>query len=320
MNTDINIVLAHGIFGFDKIGPINYFNGIEEHLKNRHNASVFVVKVSKSGGIIERGEKLKQDILNAISNPDAYPCFNPQASTHIIAHSMGGLDSRYILSSGNSNNIGHLITSLTTIGTPHKGTPLADFFYQKLDMESPLPLLGFTEEEFVNILTLVGIKKDGIHDLTTDAMAVFNKKYTKNDSVRYFWIAGIGRKFFKTSIFLLVPYTYIALKPFAHYVLKLGPYAPQLTMLGSIGFNVEGNDGAVPLSSAKYEESGWSAEPIGENRYADHFDLIGHDFNQLPGGKPKKFDYLAMYDEIIAMIKQSKTPAQLPHQSNSQLK
>lgn len=54
--TDINIVLAHGIFGFDKIGPIDYFNGIEEHLKDKHNASVFTAKVSPAGGIKERGE------------------------------------------------------------------------------------------------------------------------------------------------------------------------------------------------------------------------------------------------------------------------
>ena len=42
---------------------------------------------------------------------------------------MGGLDSRFILSPANPDNIANLITTLTTIGTPHQGSPLADLFF-----------------------------------------------------------------------------------------------------------------------------------------------------------------------------------------------
>ena len=42
---------------------------------------------------------------------------------HIIAHSMGGLDSRYLIS---SLGYGDNVISLSTISTPHHGTPLAD--------------------------------------------------------------------------------------------------------------------------------------------------------------------------------------------------
>lgn len=275
--TDINIVLAHGIFGFDKIGAINYFNGIEEHLKNKHNASVFTAKVSPAGGIRERGDKLRQDIINAIDNPNAHPCFNPEAPTHIIAHSMGGLDSRYILSPGNPQNISHLITSLTTIGTPHKGSPLADLFFLGFN-----PIVDFSKfwvnvDEIMKSLSELGIKKDGIHDLTTAAMRKFNQEYKDNLNVSYFWTAGIGRdKFIKTSNILYPTHTYIWL------------------------VTQEKNDGAVTLSSAK------RGEAIGIPWHADHFDQVGHDLNLLHG-KPKNFDYLAKYDEIIAKIKISST-------------
>ena len=271
--TEINIVLAHGIFGFDKIGPIDYFNGIEEHLKDKHNASVFTAKVSPAGGIKERGVKLRQEIINAIDNQNAYPCFNPDAPTHIIAHSMGGLDSRYILSPGNIQNIGHLITSLTTISTPHRGSPLADLFFLGFN-----PIIDFSKswinvDKVMKSLSDLGIKKDGLHDLTTEAMHKFNQEYEDNPNVSYFWTAGIGRdRFIKTSIILYPTHTYIW-------------YVTQ-----------EKNDGAVTLSSAN------RGEAIGVPWYADHFDQVGHDLNLLYG-KPKNFDYLAKYDEIIAKIK-----------------
>jgi triacylglycerol lipase len=45
------------------------------------------------------------------------------AKVHVIAHSQGGLDARYMVSS-----LGYAdrVASLTTISTPHQGTPLAD--------------------------------------------------------------------------------------------------------------------------------------------------------------------------------------------------
>lgn len=54
---------------------------------------------------------------------DAFVAANQLDRVHIIAHSMGGLDSRYLIS---SLHYGTKITSLTTLGTPHRGSPLAD--------------------------------------------------------------------------------------------------------------------------------------------------------------------------------------------------
>lgn len=274
-NTDINIVLAHGIFGLNKIGSTNYFNGVEEHLKNSHNAKVLVANVSPVGGIRERGNQLRQQIINAINNPNEYPFFNPKAPIHIIAHSMGGLDSRFILSLANPDNIANLITSLTTIGTPHKGSPLADLFFLGFNPLVNFLKLWFNVNEFLKSLSELGIKKDGIQDLTTVAMHKFNQEYEDNPNVSYFWIAGIGRdgSLNKTSHALSLTYAYIRI------------------------VTQEDNDGAVALSSAK------RGEAIGVPWFADHLDQVGHDLDHPPHGIPEDFNYLAKYDEIIARIR-----------------
>ena len=274
-NTDINIVLAHGIFGLNTVGSTNYFNGVEKHLKNNHNAKVLVANVSPVGSIRERSNQLRQQIINAINNPDEYPFFNHKDPIHIIAHSMGGLDSRFILSPANPDNIANLITSLTTIGTPHQGSPLADLFFLGFNPLIELLNLWFNVDEFMKSLSELGIKKDGIHDLTTVAMRNFNQEYEDNPNVSYFWVAGIGRSgsLNKTSHALSLTHTYIQI------------------------VTQEDNDGAVALSSAKHGKA------IGGPWFADHLDQVGHDLDHPPSGKPENFNYLAKYDEIIARIR-----------------
>lgn len=46
---------------------------------------------------------------------------------NIIAHSMGGLDARYYAISW--LGLAERVASLTTIGIPHLGTPLADLMF-----------------------------------------------------------------------------------------------------------------------------------------------------------------------------------------------
>jgi pimeloyl-ACP methyl ester carboxylesterase len=54
---------------------------------------------------------------------DTFITANKLDRVHIIAHSMGGLDSRYLIS---SLHYASKITSLTALETPHRGSPLAD--------------------------------------------------------------------------------------------------------------------------------------------------------------------------------------------------
>jgi hypothetical protein len=63
--------------------------------------------------------------------------------THIVAHSMGGLDSRYLLSPVSENKLVAPVQSLTTISTPHQGSPIADIIDKLMDLLS-FPDLPFS--------------------------------------------------------------------------------------------------------------------------------------------------------------------------------
>lgn len=299
----MNIILAHGILGFDKVLGIEYFNGIKRHLESKYEGvKVLTTAVDPTDRIETRGEQLREQILTALGQTGQSPFLNPDEETHIIAHSMGGLDSRYILSPDNEGNIAEFITSLTTVGTPHKGSPVADLVYKMLDGKAGLAIFSESEKEIINLLGAVNISNEGLRDLTTDAMKTFNATYSDNNMVRYFWAAGVGRQgFFKTSKLFFPLHEYIRFK-------------------NLISFNQDDreSDGVVPLSSAKREATGW--EQVGDLWHADHADEVGHNLDEyidppglltnvgeaLKGGTgvapPPSPEILAHYDEIIALI------------------
>ena len=50
----MNIILCHGILGFNKIGPINYFRGVADHFRNLGH-KVLVPQVNPTQGYKFRG-------------------------------------------------------------------------------------------------------------------------------------------------------------------------------------------------------------------------------------------------------------------------
>ena len=124
----MNIVLVHGILGFrnlvelGSIGMVPYFRDVAERFKARGHR-VLAVELDKTAGVAKRAGQLGEQIASALGAGGA---LDPAQKTHIIAHSMGGLDSRYLLSPANPAPNKPRITSLTTIGTPHFGSPIAD--------------------------------------------------------------------------------------------------------------------------------------------------------------------------------------------------
>lgn len=56
-NTHYPILLVHGLFGFGRIGPFNYFKGIEDALAES-GARVFVSIISAANNNETRGEQL----------------------------------------------------------------------------------------------------------------------------------------------------------------------------------------------------------------------------------------------------------------------
>lgn len=284
----MNIVLAHGIFGFEQIGPVEYFNGVAKYLASNYDANVLTTEVDPIGSIEKRGEQLRKQILDDLNKDVASPVLDPDDETHIIAHSMGGLDSRYILSPKNKDNIADLITSLTTIGTPHQGSPIADLLYRTIDGNAHSLIVSLWEKQVRESLGFFGISTDGLESLTTAAMQDFNANYEDNDDVHYFWIAGVGRSSGSITSF-----------PFllAHqYINKKGKTDDD-----------KRSDGVVPLSSARH------GVQIGRYWLADHADEVGHDLDNPLAGMTRKFPHLDRYDEIIACIAPLKKSKKTTH-------
>jgi triacylglycerol lipase len=125
------IVLAHGIARFDillvilrnklqlpetDLGDLfQYFKGIKTHLEAA-GFEVFHPNQDFAGPVDLRAGQLRARVTEVLENTGA-------EKVHIIAHSMGGLDARHMIV---DKGMAERVASLTTIGTPHLGTILAD--------------------------------------------------------------------------------------------------------------------------------------------------------------------------------------------------
>ena len=108
------IVLVHGLFGFDQLfGTIDYFYGITDGLRSG-GATVYEVELSQLGDDVTRGNQLIAQLEN-LQAVYGYSKFN------LIGHSQGGLDIRYAAAVRPD-----LVASVSTYGTPHTGSAVAD--------------------------------------------------------------------------------------------------------------------------------------------------------------------------------------------------
>lgn len=112
------VVLAHGAAWFEAIGktsarPGQYWSGVVERFQDLGIPTIAPV-VTPAGSIEERAAELKQAIESTF----------PRGKVHILAHSMGGLDARYMIK---MLGMGRRVRTLTTVSTPHRGSFYADF-------------------------------------------------------------------------------------------------------------------------------------------------------------------------------------------------
>lgn len=167
------IVLAHGLLGFGelrlagKLLPgVHYWRGITEAL-TANGCEVILTSVPPSASIEERAAKLSIDIEKKAGGK----------SVNIIAHSMGGLDARYMISRLNPPNV--KVQSLTTIASPHRGSAFADFCFNRIG-----------EERLPNVyraLKAMGIETGAFSQLTRQYMQEeFNPRTPDREGVAYF--------------------------------------------------------------------------------------------------------------------------------------
>ena len=107
------IVLAHGLFGFNSIGPVEYFYGIPSALRSG-GAQVFVTTVSAANSTEVRGEQLLSQVRQIIAATG-------KGKVNLIGHSHGGPTSRYVASVRPD-----LVASVSSVAGVNKGSKVAD--------------------------------------------------------------------------------------------------------------------------------------------------------------------------------------------------
>ncbi|KAH9822529.1 Alpha/Beta hydrolase protein [Melampsora americana] len=225
------LVLCHGLFGFDLIGPealpplrISYWRGVKEALE-KEGVEVLVARVPASASIEERARILAQFIEEKL----------PGREVNLIGHSMGGLDSRFLITHLKPTSF--KVASLTTIATPHRGSAFADYVVLDILGTNHLPKL-------MNLTQKIGIPGGGkaFEELTMKKMEKFNTETPDDPNVLYFSYGAC--------------------------------FEPGLTNLFRIPWGViyerEGpNDGMVSISSATWGEYKGTLENV------NHLDLVG---------------------------------------------
>jgi triacylglycerol lipase len=113
-HTKYPIVLHHGLAG-GRAWILTY-NGIREALQ-ADGHTVVQTQVPPFDSVEVRAAALAQQIDDTLRATGA-------TKVNLIAHAMGGLDARYLIS---TLGYGDKIATLTTMSTPHRGAALADF-------------------------------------------------------------------------------------------------------------------------------------------------------------------------------------------------
>lgn len=173
--TKYPIIFVHGAGLQDEtLGFINYWGRIPEALE-AEGAKVFYGGTDGWGSIESNAKKLRDTINKVLSGTGA-------KKVNLIAHSKGGIEARYMISSlGMSGKV----ASLTMVSTPNRGSELLG------DLYDLLPNFAFRAiSPVVNASSRVGGDKDpdfytGVQSLTPDYMKAFNKKNPDKKGVYY---------------------------------------------------------------------------------------------------------------------------------------
>ena len=168
------IVLVPGIFAFDSIASIDYWYKIPAALQSQ-GATVFVPKINAFDSSAKRGEALIAQLDNIrASSAGKISKFN------LMGHSQGGITVRYVM-----NTRPDLVASVTTMNTPHKGSPLADLVTGVAPASS---LQGVAFTAFANavgdLVNLLSNNKKSPADVRA-MLAEFNKPGAAANNQRY---------------------------------------------------------------------------------------------------------------------------------------
>ena len=164
------VVFVHGIFAMEQFAIEHrdrgdYFRGVPGRMRALGIPASFPA-VGFSNGVADRAARLGRHLDTVW----------PGTKVNVIAHSIGGLATRDLIA-----RLGYAdrVASLTTISTPHRGTPVADFVVRHFGSHAVQQLLADAD-----------MRADALHDLTAAACADFNARTPDAPNVGYFSMGG----------------------------------------------------------------------------------------------------------------------------------
>ncbi len=170
--TKYPIILVHGMMIRD-FRFYRSFRVIEEFLRD-NGANVYVSNQDAIGTVAGNAEQLRLEIEEICKKEGC-------DKVNIIAHSKGGLDSRYMISTLGMQG---RVASLTTLSTPHRGSRMS-----RRILRMPRPLAKYMCF-FINLTyRIFGDKSPDLYtlanEITDTAMVEFNEKNKNIDTVFY---------------------------------------------------------------------------------------------------------------------------------------
>ncbi len=179
------VFLVHGFLGYRSFLLWKIFPGVVEHFQ-KEGIPTYQPLIHPTASIQTRSQELFKIIEQTLGTEEPY---------HMIGHSMGGIDARY-LASPQGLDQGHRIMTITTLSSPHRGSCYAEIFppfvLRMVSLISKALSYLPWEQESRRMFRLVGENNwAGLNQLQPDSMNnVFNKQIIDHPQVRYFSYAG----------------------------------------------------------------------------------------------------------------------------------
>ncbi len=258
--TKYPILLVHGVF-FRDFRFFNYWGRIPYALK-QNGAILYYGSQQSAASVASCGQELAARIRAIVQETGC-------EKVNIIAHSKGGLDSRYAIS---ACGVSPFVASLTTINTPHRGCIFADYLLEKIPQKvqksvarkynAALRKFGDTDPDFLS----------AVQDLTASACSLRNETLSNQPSVYY---QSVGSRMNRASS---------------------GRFP--LNMAYPLVQHFDGaNDGLVSVESARWGES-FTELMTPEGRGISHGDMIDLNRENVPG-----FDVREFYVNLVADLR-----------------
>lgn len=241
--TKYPILLVHGVF-FRDSKVLNYWGRIPEELI-KNGAVIYYGEQQSASSVENSAKELAEKIEKTVNETHC-------EKVNIIAHSKGGLDSRYAISKLGADKY---TASLTTINTPHKGCIFAEYLLNK----APAKVAMAVENTYNAAFRKLGDKNpdfmSAVKNLTTSFCEQFNKEVPDAEGVMY---QSFGSKAAKA---------------------RSGRFPLNVSYPMVKKFDGD-NDGLVALTSAEWGERFIPIYPEGKRgiTHADMIDLNREDF------------------------------------------